>query len=60
MTLHLIGNLTYGNVLVTTATFDQDYRLSGLNVKNGAAIVSNLAYACADGVNLTGNRTKKG
>ena len=51
---NLMTGVTHGNGLVTTATYDQDYRLSGLNVKNGAAFVSNLAYAYADGINLTG------
>ena len=46
--------ITHGNGPVTSASYDQDYRLSGLSVKNGAAFVSNLAYAYADGINLTG------
>ena len=32
---NLVTSLTHGNGLITTATYDQDYRLSGLNVKNG-------------------------
>jgi len=51
---NLVTSLTHGNGLVTSATYDQDYRLSGLNVKNGAAFISNLAYAYADGINLAG------
>jgi YD repeat-containing protein len=51
---NLVTSLTHGNGLVTTATYDQDYRLSGLNVKNGTAFVSNLIYAYADAINLTG------
>jgi hypothetical protein len=37
----------------TAATYDLDYRLTSLAVKNGAAFVSNLGYAYGDGMNLT-------
>ena len=51
---NLITSLTHGNGLVTTAGYDQDYRLSNLNVKNAAAFISNLTYGYSDGMNLTG------
>ena len=47
-------SLTHGNGLVTSPTYDQDYRLSTLKLMNGATNVSSLAYAYADGINLTG------
>jgi hypothetical protein len=38
---------------VTSAGYDLDYRLTSLQVKNGAAFVSNLGYSYGDGMNLT-------
>ena len=46
--------MTHGNGLVTTVGYDLDYRLSLLNVNDGATSVSALAYAYTDLVNLTG------
>ena len=51
---NLVTGLGHGNGLATAATYDQDYRLTSLKVLNGAATVSNLAYAYGDGINLTG------
>ena len=51
---NLITNLNHGNGLVTTAAYDQDYRLFTLNVNDGTTTVSSLAYAYTDGMNLTG------
>ncbi|MDE2384366.1 MAG: RHS repeat protein [Alphaproteobacteria bacterium] len=51
---NLVTGLTHGNGLVTTAAFDQDYRIASLKVANGATNVSSLTYAYADGINLTG------
>jgi RHS repeat-associated protein len=39
--------------MVTSASYDQDYRLSGLALANGAANISSLSYAYADGMHLT-------
>jgi RHS repeat-associated protein len=50
---NLMTGFTHGNGLKTTATYDLDYRLTSLAVKNGTAFVSNLGYAYADGMNLT-------
>ncbi len=50
---NLIAGMTHGNGLVTAATYDQDYRLTGLAVTDGAATVSSLAYGYTDGINLT-------
>lgn len=50
---NLVTSLTYGNGLVTTATYDQDYRLSTLKLANGATNVSSLTYGYTDGINLT-------
>jgi RHS repeat-associated protein len=51
---NLLKSLTHGNGLVTSASYDLDYRLSSLNVKNGATVVSGMTYAYGDGLNLTG------
>jgi RHS repeat-associated protein len=51
---NLLTAMTHGNGLITTAGYDLDYRLSSLNVKDGATNVSALAYAYTDGMNLTG------
>ena len=48
--------MTHGNGLVTTVGYDLDYRLSLLNVNDGATSVSALAYAYTDLVNLTKQR----
>ena len=49
----LITGMTHGNGLVTAAGYDLDYRLTSLLVQNGATLVSSLAYAYGDGINLT-------
>jgi RHS repeat-associated protein len=51
---NLITALNHGNGLATTAAYDQDYRLTSLTLKNGAANVSSLSYAYSDTINLTG------
>ena len=51
---NLVTGLTHGNGLVTSAGYDRDYRLTSLQVMNGASTVSSLAYAYGDGLNLTG------
>jgi YD repeat-containing protein len=50
---NLVAGLTHGNGLTTSAGYDLDYRLTSLQVKNGAAFVSNLGYSYGDGMNLT-------
>jgi RHS repeat-associated protein len=50
----LVTTITHGNGLVTSATYDLDYRLTGLNLKNGTAVISGSTYAYADTLNLTG------
>ncbi len=50
----LMGSMTHGNDLTTSAGHDLDYRLTSLVVQDGAANVSSLAYAYGDGMNLTG------
>jgi RHS repeat-associated protein len=50
----LLKSITHGNGLVTTAGYDLDYRLTGLNVKNGTTVVQGSTYAYGDGINLTG------
>ncbi len=39
--------------LKAVTTYDLDYRLTSLAVKNGTAAVSSLGYAYGDGMNLT-------
>ncbi len=51
---NLVKSINHGNGLVTTAAYDLDYRLSSLQLKDGATSVSSLAYAYTDGINLTG------
>jgi YD repeat-containing protein len=51
---NLIKSINHGNGLVTTAGYDLDYRLSSLQLKDGATSVSSLVYAYTDGLNLTG------
>ncbi len=46
--------MTSGNGLVTTASYDLDYRLTYLNVKNGTATIQGNTYAYGDQMNLTG------
>jgi RHS repeat-associated protein len=53
-TSNLINSITHGNGLVTTASYDLDYRLTALNVKNGTTVVQGSTYAYADNINLTG------
>ncbi|MFT3673511.1 MAG: RHS repeat-associated core domain-containing protein [Aestuariivirga sp.] len=50
----LLASLTHGNGLVTTASYDQDYRISQLQLKDGATLISGYAYAYGDNLNLTG------
>jgi RHS repeat-associated protein len=50
----LVSAMTHGNNLITTAAYDNDYRLTSLTLKNGAATVSGTTYAYADGLNITG------
>jgi RHS repeat-associated protein len=50
----LITSMTHGNGLVTTAGYDLDYRLTNLQVLNGASVVQGKTYAYGDGMNLTG------
>ncbi len=50
----LLTSITHGNGLVTSAGYDLDYRLTSLNVMDGAALVSGRGFAYADGFNLTG------
>ena len=49
----LLGAMTHGNGLQTAAGYDLDYRLTSLAVQDGASTLSSLAYAYADGMNLT-------
>ena len=44
----------HGNGLVASATYDLDYRLASMTLKDGAADVISLGYAYTDGINLTG------
>jgi len=50
----LLAAMTHGNGLQTNASYDLDYRLTQLQVKDGAVLVSGRAYAYADALNLTG------
>ena len=50
----LLTSISHGNGLVTSAGYDLDYRLTSLNVMDGAALVSGRGFAYADGLNLTG------
>ncbi len=50
----LLKTMAHGNGLATTATYDLDHRLTQLQVKNAAVLVSGYAYAYADTLNLTG------
>jgi RHS repeat-associated protein len=49
----LVSSMTHGNGLVTEARYDRDYRLTRLSVSDGTALVQQMAYAYADGMNLT-------
>jgi hypothetical protein len=51
---NLLKSISHGNGLVTTAGYDLDYRLTSLNVKNGATVVQGSTYAYGDVMNLTG------
>jgi RHS repeat-associated protein len=50
----LVASMTHGNGLITQAAYDNDDRLTQLQVKNGTAVVSGYAYAYGDNLNLTG------
>ncbi len=50
---NLITGMTYGNGLVMGATYDNDYRLTGMTLMNGATPVISLGYGYADALNLT-------
>ncbi len=49
----LLSTITHGNGLVTNAGYDLDYRLTSLQLLNGAAVVQGKTYGYADGMNLT-------
>ena len=49
----LLTTMTHGNGLVTAAGHDLDYRLTSLQLLNGATLVQGKTYAYADGMNLT-------
>ena len=49
----LLTTITHGNGLVTAAGHDLDYRLTSLQLLNGATLVQGKTYAYADGMNLT-------
>ena len=49
-----LAAFTYGNGLVLTKTFTQDYRLNGLTVQDGSTVILDRAHAFGDGLNLTG------
>ena len=48
-----MASLTYGNGLVLTLTYDQDYRLTGLQAAAGGTVVQNLTYTYNAADNLT-------
>jgi RHS repeat-associated protein len=50
----LLSSLNHGNGLATTATYDQDYRLTSLALMDGAVALLSKSYAYGDGLNLTG------
>lgn len=61
-----IASLTYGNGLVLTLSYDQDYRLTEIRTADGATVVQDLDYtydaadnitAIADVLNATRNQT---
>ena len=49
----LLGGMTHGNGLATTAGYDLDYRLTSLLLQDGATDISSLSYTYTDGMNLT-------
>ena len=49
----LLGGMTHGNGLATTAGYDLDYRLTSLLLQDGATNISSLSYTYTDGMNLT-------
>ncbi len=49
----LLTTITHGNGLVTNAGYDFDYRLTSLQLKNGAAVVQGKTYGNGVGMNLT-------
>ncbi len=49
----LLGGITHGNGLATTAGYDLDYRLTSLLLQDGVTSISSLAYTYTDGMNLT-------
>jgi hypothetical protein len=51
---YLLSSITHGNGLVNTASYDLDYRLTGLNVKDGTTLVQGKTFAYGDNMNLTG------
>ena len=48
-----VVSMTHGNLLTTNASYDLDYRLTSLQVLNGASVVQGKTYAYSDGMNLT-------
>jgi RHS repeat-associated protein len=51
----LVKGFTYCNGLTFAATYDLDYRIATLKVKNGATDTISFAYSYADGPNLQAN-----
>ena len=49
----LLGGMTHGNGLATTAGYDLDYRLNSLLLQDGGTNISSLSYTYIDGINLT-------
>lgn len=49
-----LASFTYGNGLVLTKTFTQDYRIDSLQVQDGSTVVVDRSHAFGDDINLTG------
>jgi RHS repeat-associated protein len=49
----LVKGFTYGNGLTFAATYDLDYRIATLKVKNGATDIVSQSFGYSDNVNLT-------
>ncbi len=48
-----LATLTYGNGLVLTLSYDQDYRLTGLTTTDGSTVIQDLTYTYDAADNLT-------
>jgi RHS repeat-associated protein len=49
----LVTGFTHGNGLIFQATYDLDYRIATLKVRNGATDIVSQSFGYADNVNLT-------